>query len=103
MEVIKDALFNALIIIGMMAICLVLIWIMLELLNRVFKFTKYIIMYQVYKRNASIYDLKDKVIVSKDGSVSYSCIDDLDEQIGIMQKAIQDREELKRLREKYRK
>ena len=103
MEVIKDALFNTLIIIGMMVICLVLIWIMLEILNHIFKATKYIIMYQVYKRDNSLYDLKDKVIITKDGSVSYTCVDDLDEQIDIMQKAIQGRKEIKRLREKYRR
>lgn len=103
MEIIRDALFNALIIIGMTVICLILICIMFELLEHIFKFKKYCIMYLEYMRNTRLYDLKDKIIISKDGSVSHSCIDDLDKQIDIMQKAIQNREELKRLREKYSK
>lgn len=103
MEILKNCMFNAFILIGLIAVCLVLIWCALELLNRIFKFIKYIIMYQEYKRNTELYDLKDKVIVSKDGSVSYSCISDLDEQIGILEKAIQTRKEIKQLKEKLLK
>lgn len=72
-------------------------------LNKIFKFTKYIIMYRQYKRNEELYDVKDKLIVSKDGCISYSCISDLDEQIKILNKAIRKIEETKRLREKYGK
>ena len=90
-------------IIGLVAICLVLIWCVLNILNRIFKFTKYIIMYRTYKRNIELYDLKNKVIVSKNGAVLCTCISDLDNQIGILEKAIQNRKEMKKLREKCSK
>lgn len=103
MEILKNCMFNAFILIGLITVCLVLIWCMLELLNRIFKFTKYIIMYKTYKRNIKLYDLKDKVIVSKDGKVLSTCITDLDEQIKILEKAIQNRNDMKELRDKYSK
>ena len=43
-EVIKDTLFNMLGIAGLLAIILLLIWWILEALNRLFKISKYIIM-----------------------------------------------------------
>lgn len=47
-------------------------------------------------------DLKNKLVVSKDGKISYSClIDDLDEQEKILHKAINHTKEIKALREKY--
>lgn len=103
MEFVKNILFDTLAIIGLIAICLALIWCVLELINRIFKFTKYIIMYRTYKRNIELYDLKNKVIVSKNGSVLCTCISDLDKQIEILEKAIQNRKEMKKLREKYSK
>lgn len=102
-EFVKNILFDSLVTIGLIAICLVLIWCILELMNRIFKFTKYIIMYRVYRRNIELYDLKDKVIVSRDGTVLCTCITDLDKQIEILEKAIQNRKEMKILREKYSK
>ena len=102
-EFVKNILFDSLVTIGLIAICLVLIWCILELLNRIFKFTKYIIMYRVYRRNIELYDLKDKVIVSRDGTVLCTCIIDLDKQIEILEKAIQNRKEMKILQEKYSK
>lgn len=56
-----------------------------------------------HKRNEELYNIKNKLIVSKDGRISYSCISDLDEQIKILNKAIGRIEETKRLREKYGK
>ena len=88
-EVIKDTLFNVLGIVGLLAIILLFIWWILELLNRLFKISKYIIMYHEYKRREDLYDLKNKVIVSKDGSISYSRIGNIDEQIEILEKAIE--------------
>lgn len=102
-EIIKNFLFNAFILIGLITVCLALVWCMLELLNRIFKFTKYIIMYKTYKRNVYLYSLKDKVIVSKNGKVLITCITDLDEQIKILEKAIQSRNDIKELREKHSK
>ena len=102
-EIIKNFLFNAFILIGLITVCLALIWCILELLNRIFKFTKYIIMYKTYKRNVELYSLKDKVIVSKNGKVLITCITDLDEQRKILEKAIQNRNDIKELREKYSK
>lgn len=102
-EIIKNFLFNAFVLIGLITLCLALIWCMLELLNRIFKFTKYIVMYQTYKRNIKIFDLHNKVIVSKDGKVISTCITDLDEQVKILEKAIQNRNSMKELRDKYSK
>lgn len=53
-----------------------------------------------YKRNEELYNVKDKLIVSKDGHISYSCISGLDEQIKILNKAI---EECEWKRELWRK
>lgn len=102
-ETLKNALFNAFIFIGMFTICLALIWCMLKLLNWIFKFTKYIVMYQTYKRNIKMFDLENKVIVSKDGKVISTCITDLDEQVKILEKAIQNRNNMKKLQDKYSK
>lgn len=96
-EVVEDTLFNVLIIVGLLAIIFLLIWWILEALNRLFKISKYIIMYHEYKRREDLYDLKNKLIVSKDGSISYSCIGNIDEQIEILDKAIKERKKIKRL------
>lgn len=85
----------------MLAIIIAFIWWVLEALNRLFKISKYIIMYHEYKRREDLYDLKNKVIVSKDGSISYSCIGNIDEQIEILDKAIKEIKEIKRLSEDY--
>lgn len=104
MELIKNTLFDLLVIIGLIAIILTVLWWILELLNRFFKLSKYIIMYHEYKRNESLYDLKNKIVVSKDGRVSYSCwTDDLDEQEEILNKVINYTKEIKSLQEKYSK
>lgn len=101
LNTIKDLLFHTLILIGMVALIVTVFWWFLVVLNRIFKFSKYIIMYHQYKRNEELYNIKDKLIVSKDGRISYSCISGLDEQIKILNKAIGKIEETKRLREKY--
>lgn len=101
LNTIKDLLFHTLIIIGMVALIATVFWWLLVVLNRIFKFTKIIIMYHQYKRNDELHNVKDKLIVSKDGHISYSCISDLDEQIKILNKAIERIKETKRLREKY--
>lgn len=98
-EAIKDTLFNLLGIVGLLAIILFLIWWILEALNQLFKISKYIIMYHEYKRKEELYDLKNKLIVNKDGSISYSCVGDIDKQIEILDKAIKERKKIKRLRE----
>lgn len=100
-EVVKDTLFNVIGIVGLLAIIIAFIWWILEALNRLFKISKYIIMYHEYKRREDLYDLKNKVVVSKDGSISYSCIGNIDEQIEILDKAIKEIKEIKRLSEDY--
>ena len=102
MELIKNTLFDLLVIIGLIAIILTVLWWVIELLNRLFKLSKYIIMYHEYKRNENLYDLKNKIVVSKDGKVSYSCCTgNLDEQEKILNKAINQTKERKAFREKY--
>lgn len=100
-EVVKDILFNVIGIVGLLAIIIAFIWWILEGLNRLFKISKYIIMYHEYKRREDLYDLKNKLIVSKDGSISYSCVGDIDEQIDILDKAIKARKKIKKLREDH--
>ena len=98
-EVVENTLFNVLGIALALAIIFLLIWWILEALNRLFKISKYIIMYHEYKRREDLYDLKNKLIVSKDGSISYSCVGDIDEQIDILDKSIKERKKIKKLRE----
>lgn len=97
MYIFKNILFNILVIIGLIAIILTAIWWSLELLNKMFKFTKYIIMYYEYKRKEELYDLRNKVIVAKDGEISYSCVGDIDEQIKILNKGIKYCERIRNL------
>lgn len=100
LNTIKDLLFHALIVIGMVALIATVFWWLLVVLNRIFKFSKYIIMYRQYKRNEELYNVKDKLIISKDGKISYSFISEMDEQIKILNKAIK---ECERKRELWRK
>lgn len=97
LNTIKDLLFHTLVIVGMITLIATVFWWLLEVLNRIFKFSKYIIMYHQYKRNEKLYDIKDKLIVSKDGRISYSYISDLDEQIEILNKAIEERKGIKEM------
>lgn len=101
MEIIKNVLFDAIVVIGLVFIVLMIFWQLLEMLNRIFKFSKMVIRVLEYKRNVELYDFSDKLIVSKDGNISYSFIDDLEEQIKILNKALKEREDIKSLREKY--
>ena len=101
MELIKNTLFDLLVIIGLTAIILTVLWWVIELLNRLFKLSKFIIMYHEYKRNENLYDLKNKLVVSKDGKISYSCIGNLDEQEKILYKAMNHIKKMKALQEKY--
>lgn len=102
MEIIKNILFDLLVIIGLTAIILTVMWWTIDLLDRFLKLSKYIIMYQEYKRNKELYDLKNKIVISKDGKVSYSCCaGNLDEQEKILNKAINQTKERKAFREKY--
>lgn len=103
MEIFKNILFDILIVIGLIAIILTAIWWSLELLNRIFKFTKYIIMYHQYKKKEDLYNLRNKVIVAKDGNVSYSCVGDIDEEIEILNKGIKYCEKMKQMNERLTK
>ena len=103
MEIFKNILFNILIIMGLIAIILTAIWLSLKLLNKMFKFTKYIIMYYQYKKKEDLYDLRNKVIVSKDGEISYSCVGDIDEEIKILNKGIKYCERIKHMNERLTK
>lgn len=103
METFKNILFDILIVVGLIAIIITLVWWTLELLNKLFKFTKYIIMYHEYKRKKDLYDLKNKVIVAKDGEISYSCVGDIDEQIKILNKGIEYAMKIKDMRERFSK
>lgn len=101
MNFIKNTLFYALIIFGLIVIILFVILCILELLNRIFGFTKYIIMHHRQKKNSVLYDLKDKLVISKDGRIFYSCVVDLDRQSEILEKAILHIREIKTLQRKY--
>lgn len=101
MEIIKDNLFDVLVIAGLITIILITVWCIIELFNVLFKFTKYIILYYEYKRNEDLYDLRNKLVISKDGTISSSCIRDLKKQEEILHRAIKHIENTKELREKY--
>ncbi len=103
MEMIKNFLFNIIIFTGCIAIIVTLIWWLLELLNKIFKFSKYIIMYHEYKRREEIYDLRNTVVVSKNGHIAYSCAGDVAEQIKILNKGIDYCNKMEGLRERCKR
>lgn len=94
---IEEFLNHTFVICGAVTLIATVFWWFLVVLNRIFKITRYIIMYKNYKRNKELYNLKNKLVVSKDGHISYSCISDLDEKIKILNKAIKECEERKEL------
>lgn len=103
---IKDVLFAVFGYVGVIAIILVFIWVVLELLNRIFKFSKYIIMYHTFKKNKELYVNKSNIIVNKHGKILYSCADtDIQTTINILDAAISrlngELEMRDKLREKY--
>lgn len=60
-------------------------------------------MYHQYKKKKDLYDLRNKVIVAKDGEISYSCVGDIDEQIVILNKGIEYAMKMKDTRERFSK
>lgn len=97
MEAIKNFLFDLLVIIGLIAVILTILWWAFELLNRMFHLSKYIIMYLQHKRNEELYDIRNSVIVSKDGHISYSCVNEPDKKIEILNNGIKHIEDLKKI------
>ena len=51
MEIIKNTLFDVITVAGLIAIVLMIFWWLLEMLNRIFKFSKIVIMGLEYMRN----------------------------------------------------
>ena len=102
-EIVKDILFDFFGILGVILIILLMIWAIICLFNRIFKFSKYIIMYFEYKRKSELYNLKDKLILCKNGDISYSCVSDLKERKKILRNAIQKTEQTEELHKKYMK
>ena len=100
MEIIKNTLFDVITVAGLIAIALMIFWWLLEMLNRIFRLSKIAIMGFEYRRNKKLYDLSDKLIVSKTGEIVYSCVGGLDKQIAILTKAMQNMENAKSLLEK---
>lgn len=103
MDILKNFLVDILVVVGLIVIIFVLIWLLLEILNNIFHFTKYIVMYNKYKEKEDLYDLRNKVIVSKDGEVSYSCAKDIGEEIEILNKGIKYCEKMKHMNERLTK
>lgn len=96
-ESFKDCLFNIFVVTGLISVNLTLImWITIAC-EKIGNFAKCAIMYCKFKKDKEIYDLKDKVIVSKDGTVLYSCVKDIDIKIEILKKGIEYETELKKL------
>jgi hypothetical protein len=82
-EIVKDILFDFFGILGVILIMLLMIWAIICLFDRIFKFSKYI--------------LKDTLILCKNGDVSYSCVSDLKERKKILYNAIKKTERLEEL------
>ena len=100
---IKDMLFAVFGYVSVIALILILLWVALEFLNRIFKFTKYIIMYHQYKRDRELYSNKNNIIISQDGNIRYSCHNkSIDELITTLNKSISKLEAKKKLQEKFR-
>lgn len=85
----KDILFSIFGYLGVTAIILALILVILQLANRIFKISKYIIMYQYYKKDKELYVNRNNLIINKNGKILYSCnVMKADEQIEVLEKSI---------------
>lgn len=100
-EIVKNILFDFFGIIGVILIILLMIWAMVCLSNRIFKFSKYIIMYYEYKRTPELYNLKDKLVLCKNGEILYSCVSDLKSRKKILRNAIQITEQIEELHKNH--
>lgn len=94
MDVFKDILFDTIVITGLIAICLSVLWYIFEILNHAYK---------CHKERLILSNLKSKIIVSKSGEIYYSYTQDLDGQIKTLEKAIETLNKHKELQEKYSK
>lgn len=93
MELAKNILFNSLILIGLIVICLALILLMLIVIDKITGYSKMAVEAAVYKRKKKEFDsdLENEynLIVSRMGYVQCNPkINDLDKQIEILEKAI---------------
>lgn len=100
---IQDVLSDTLIIFGLVLLIAVIFYVFLYVLSKIERCAKYIIMYQTYKKDKTLYDLKDKLILDKNGSISQTCITDIDEQIRIMEKGIANCKDLQKLVNDFQK
>lgn len=89
MEYIKNLLFDVFVIIGLISMIVMVLWWILKTIDRIFKFSKCIIMYKEFQKNQDLYHLRNKVVVAKNGKISYSCVGDIDRQIEILNKGIE--------------
>lgn len=64
-----DAIIKVLGCIGVILIAALMIWECINLLNRIFKFSKYILLYFRYKKYDEMYNPEGKVMVDKDGEI----------------------------------
>lgn len=94
----KDILFMIFEYLGVIFVILLLLLLITYLLNKITRATKYIIMYHEYKKNKELYNIRNNLIISKNGKIAYSCTGDFDEQIEILNKAISHIEYLKKLK-----
>ncbi|WP_312107701.1 hypothetical protein [Lachnoclostridium sp.] len=97
----KELLFALFGYIGVIAVILGLIVLVLNLANKIFGIVKYIIMYRQYCKNKDLYDIKDNVIIGKDGRVRYSCFGTIDEKIDVLNKALNHLEDLRNFQEEH--
>lgn len=98
----KNIMFNLFGYVGFIFLIVILIFLIIELLNKLLKSGKYIIMYYEFKKNEELYDIRNNVVVHKNGSVRYSCVGTLEEKIEILNKAIKQLESLKELKDEFK-
>lgn len=91
MESLKNTLANIFLWVGFICMIIVVLCItviaILCLINKITGASKVAVLYQTCKGNKEIYDLRDKVVVSKNGYILYNRFD-LDEQCIILKKGL---------------
>lgn len=95
----KNILFMLFGYIGMIIIVLSLFLGMCYLANKAFNIVKYIIMYRQYSKNKDLYDIRNNVIIGKDGNIQYSCAGSVEEEIEIVKKGLKHLESIKKMQD----
>lgn len=88
--------------IGFIILTALMILTCLNLLNKIFRITRYILMYEQYKKNEDLYELRNKAVIDTDGNISFTLLSP-EEIETALENAINNLKRGKVLREKHGK